>query len=357
MSSNKTLITTGQLATTIISSIMGVEIMYMQNGIIKYAKQDACISTLIGAIYPLYMIFAANYMCKKYPEDNILSLSKKCFGSIMGSILNFIFSIYFLSVLTTELAGLTNVFRVYATSFLKRYQIFISVMLPIAYISYKGLKTLVKCNETIFYLTIILIVVPVGALFSGSYLNVMPVFDNSIIDIGKGAVSTIFPYTGAECVFWLYPFLDNKKNLLKVGIFSCIYIAFIYSLTVFFTIYYFGSDICLKFLWPFLTLADAVTIPIINSIRYIFISLWALIVFKCIATYYFSCCFCVSNVLKNFSIMKVSIVLYPIAISLALLYGNPTFRRSIENKVTIVYFAFNILYVSLIVFLIHIKKR
>ncbi len=64
--------------------MLGVGILSLPNDVIKIAKQDGWISVLLGAIYPLYMVFIATYLSKNYPKDNMLTLSKKFFGKILG---------------------------------------------------------------------------------------------------------------------------------------------------------------------------------------------------------------------------------------------------------------------------------
>jgi len=267
-----TFLTPSQFTFTLKSAMVGIEIMYIPNSIIKFAKQDSWISCILGAVYPLYILFIANYLCKKSYKEDILILSKKCFGNIFGSILNFIFISYFLFMLTSEFSGYIQVFEIYATGFLKNYQMLFTTLIPVTYIVYNGIKPLGRLNEVGFYLTIILLVIPIGILAYGTFLNLMPVFDNSISNILKGSIHTVFPFSGMEVILLIYPFLKDNKNLLKCGLEAVAIVTFIYTWTVFATIYYLGIEISPKYLWPVLTLADSVHIPIVNSFRFVFIA-------------------------------------------------------------------------------------
>ncbi|MFL0196774.1 GerAB/ArcD/ProY family transporter [Clostridium sp. WILCCON 0269] len=351
-----TFLTPSQFTLTLKSAVVGIETMYIANNIMKFAKQDSWISCIVGTVYPLYMVIIANYMCKKFPKDNILILSKKCFGKFLGSILNIIFISFFLFMLTSEFSGYTHVFRVYTTSFLKPYQVLFTALIPITYIAYKGIKPLGRLNEVGFYLTVGLVVLPMAVLAYGSFLNLMPVFGSGLSGILKGSKETVFAFSGMEIMFLIYPFLQDNKKLLKCGIVNVVIVAFIYTWTVFATIFYLGIETSPEYLWPVLTLADSINIPIVNSFRFIFISLWSLVQFKCIATYYFVVSYGLNQSVKKIPAEAFVLLLYPVIIIITMLYGNPTTRGEYTNKLIVAYVIFNLTYVSAAAILIHFKK-
>lgn len=353
----KTFLTPNQVTCILISSLIGIGFLYLPNSVIKAAKQDGWIGAMLGGIYPIYIIFITNCLCKKYPDKNILVLSKKCFGNVIGSILNYVYLTFFLFVLTSEASGITNLMKVYGTPFLKSYQIMLSTLVPIAYVSYKGIKTLGKINEVCFYLTIILFFLPLSVIEHGRYINLMPIFKSGIINIINAAKETAFYYCGAEILTLIYPFLQDKKQLVKCGIISVSIIIFSYTFIAIATIYYLGIDISAKYLWPVLSLADSISVPIINNFRYIFVSLWLIIIFKCMTTYYFAVSYGLNESIKKISSETFTILLFPIIIYISSLYGNPTTRRYYSGKLTIFYLIFNVLYISVVAILIHIKKR
>lgn len=354
--SQDTFLTPSQFVFTLKSSVVGIETMYIANNIIKFAKQDSWISCVLGAIYPLYILIIANYMCRRFPRVNILELSKRCFGKILGNILNIIFIFFFLFMLTSEFLGYANVFRVYTTPFLKNYQVLLTVLIPVAYITYKGIKPLGRLNEVGFYLTAGLLILPVAVLVYGSYLNLMPVFGSGILNIVKGSWQTIYAFAGMEIIFLIYPFLKDNRKLFKYGIVNIIIVAFIYTWTVFATIYYLGIETSPKYIWPVLTLADTISIPIINSFRFVFISFWSIVEFKCMATYYFMVSYGLNQLVKKVTAEMFTLLMYPVIVIITMLYGNPTTASNYVNKIIPIYVIFNLAYVSIVAILVHFKK-
>lgn len=351
-----TFLTPSQFTLTLKAAVVGVGTLYIPNSVIKVAQQDGWMGCILGAIYPLYLLIAATIMSRKFPKDNILVLSKKCFGNILGNIFNFIFISFFLFILTSELAAFSYVMRIYAASFLKNNQIYLSVLVPIAYIVYKGIKPLGRLNEVLFYMTIVLVALPIATLPLSNWNNIRPVFGSGFINIIKSSKETAFFYTGTEIIFLIYPFLKENNKLFKCGIINIIICTSIYTWTVLVTIFYLGIETSPKFLWPVLALADSIEIPIINSFRFIFISLWALVVMKCIAAFYFAASFGLSQLTNKVTSQNFTLLLYPVIIYLSGLYKNPTLRRDYTSKMTQYYVLFILIFVSAVAIIINFKK-
>lgn len=354
--SQNTYLTESQFTTSIISSMIGIGLLYLPNGAIKAAQQDGWMGCIFGAVYPLYIILIASFLSKKHPRENILLLSKRYLGNFLGNILNLIFVSFFIFIITSEAAGFSNVFRVYATSFLKSYQVLLPTLLVISYAAYKGIKPLGRLNELVFYLTIVLVFIPIITLKYGSILNLMPVFGSGIKSIVKASTETVFSYTGIEFIFLIYPFLQDSKKVLKCGIVGITIPVTIYTWITLLTIFYLGTETSLKYLWPVITLSDSVNIPIINSFRYIFIVLWSLIIFKCMSTFYFSFIYGLNQLFNKIPAEKFAVLMYPLIAYLSLLYGNPTRRRAITDKLLHYYLIFNLSYFTIIAIMTLFRK-
>src|SRR5690242_5106690 len=93
---NGTYLTSSQLTLILVGSVIGPEVLTLPLALMQHAKQDGWIPCILGSMYPLYLVFMAQYMHKKFPKENVLVISKKYFGKLFGTILNFIFVLYFL---------------------------------------------------------------------------------------------------------------------------------------------------------------------------------------------------------------------------------------------------------------------
>lgn len=349
-------LTSSQLTLILVGSIIGTGALILPLDVIKYAKQDGWISCILGAAYPIYLVFIAEYISKKFPKENILMISKKYFGKYFGTVFNFIFILYFLLMVTEVAAGMSNVVIIYMTPFLSRYKILITLLLPPAFVAYKGIKTAGRMNEVTFYLTIMVFFIPIAALKEGSIYNITPVFSSGVINIIKSAKNTALAYGGVEILFLIYPFFHDNKKIRKCGMLAIIITGSVYTWFTFISIFYLGIDIIPKFLWPVVTVTEAITIPIINSFRYIFMSLWTITMLKILSNYYFAFTFGLSQVTKIANRKSFVKLTYILIFYLSTRYENPTIRRAFLGKIIPIYTLYNLLYITILALMIRMKK-
>lgn len=59
------LLTPNEFTYILVGIIVGVAVFNMPNAVVEVSKQDAWISTIIGVLYPLYLVLVCSYICKK----------------------------------------------------------------------------------------------------------------------------------------------------------------------------------------------------------------------------------------------------------------------------------------------------
>ncbi|EJO5346364.1 GerAB/ArcD/ProY family transporter [Clostridium botulinum] len=352
---DRNLLTSKEITFLLVGLLTGVGILSLPNDVSKLAKQDGWISVIIGSIYPIYIIFLCSFIIKKYPNENLLSLSKKVFGNFLGTILNILFGLQFMLYATSVASGFNNILRAYILYFLSPLKIYIVVFLLAAYSSIKGLKTLVKINHVIFYITILILLLSLQALKVGTILNIKPIFGSGFTNIIKASKNTAFEYATIEALLLIHPFVKEKSKIKRASLRAVGIVVIMYSWAVFITTYYLSADIIPKNVWSFLAVADSVKVPLINNFKYMFMFLWMQVIYKTISNEYYLFTYIFNDITK-FDRKKMCIVLYPVFIYLSLMYKNPVSRAKFLNliipKVTI----FNIAFLSLIALLIFLKK-
>lgn len=340
----------------VFGGMVGVGVISLPNDISKVAYEDAWISAILGGVYPLYMVLIAKAMVKRFPEENIVVLSKKYLGKYIGSLLNIIFFSYFIFLSSMVISSYIILIRTFVLGFLTPIKAIGIMVIVIVYTSSKGLKTLSKINVYVFFVTLLIFLSPYPAFRQGSIKNVMPIFHSGVKNILKGSVNTVFAYAGIECMFLVYPSIENKAKFLGASVKGVSMAVLLYSWVVFITIYYLGVDIISKTYWSFLSVTESVTITIVNNFRYIFMFLWSLVAFKVVTNDYYMGMVVLNHFFKTLNVKKLSYIAAPIIVILPLLYGNMVKRNYILNKGIKIYLIFNILYVTIIYLVMVIKK-
>lgn len=340
----------------LVGTMIGIGIFNLSNVLVKDSHEDAWISAALGGLYPLYVGFIGSYIIKKHPSENIIDLSKKYLGKVIGTIFNIIFMIFCISNIVFVISGFTIIYDVYATTFLSPFRIISITALMAAITAYKGLKVIGKINTAAFFVTILLLLETFMALRKGSYLNLMPVFGSGILNILKSSKESVFSYSGIEILFIIYPYVKNNSKLSK-EIFKAVGIAVtIYTLTTALTLYYLSADIVEKSYWPLITVSENLRLTIINNFRIIFSFLWIGIALKTSANFYFAAVFICSSILKKAERISIIGVLYIIIVPITLRLGEATVRNKAISMVIGKFTMFNLIYITIIAFLIFIKK-
>lgn len=341
----------------LVGFITSVGILSLPNGVVQDAKQDGWLSVVIGAVYPLFLAFLSIYYVEKHPNEDILALSKKYLGTILGNICNILFlaqfGIYFIAIAS----GMCNVYICHATGFLTPIKIFIPTILLATYLSLKGIKVLARINIIGLYAVVICVLTLLTALQRGNYLNLLPVFGTGYENILKSSIESAYSYSGVEGMFLIYPFMKNKDKIKAVVLKSTFLIMVIYTWITFICIYFLGYKVTSKALWPVLLVTEGVNLPVINSFSFIFLFLWSITIFRTLATYQYSITHVLSYVLKVKDKKSVYWLTGPIAIYLCLKVGNEVQRRAILGYIIPKVTLFNIAYISIIAILIFIKDK
>ncbi|MGH4123282.1 MAG: GerAB/ArcD/ProY family transporter [Clostridium sp.] len=354
-SKKQSYLTVNQFALIIFGSIVGVGVLSLPNGVVKVAHQDGWISTLIGGIYPLYVVIIASYISKKFPGDSILVLSKKYFGKVFGSLFNLIFATYFIFIASMIASYYTNLMRNYIVGFLTPFKIIAILFICIIYAASRGLKVVGKISEISFYYTLILLLSTIVALRDANMVNISPVFGSGINSISKGIVKSVFSYAGAEIILLIYPFLKEKNKMLSSSIISVAIVIVLYAWCVFITTYYLGPDIVSKNYWSLLLVMGSVTVSVINNYKYVFMTFWSLIAFKSMSINGYASMHIIKDFQPKIEMKKICFLIYPILVYLALTYGNEISRQSISESIMPYYVIFNLVYMTAIAVCIFIK--
>jgi spore germination protein (amino acid permease) len=353
----KNLLTPNQFTSLLFIFVLGgANILQLPNVLVKISGQDAWISLIIGSIYPLYIFFIATIFTKKHPKETILSLNKKYWGSVLGTILNFILMLQALLRMIFIVSNLILLLRVFVVGFLSPLKVLILIMCLAAYGAYNGLKVLGKTSYLISYIFIMLMILSISALKYGSLLNLQPVFSSSMIKIFDTSKTATSAYYGYEVLLLFYPFIDDPKYIKKSILKSFGFCLIIYLWVVFSTIFYLGVDIIPKSTFSFVLVFESIHIPIINNFRFVFMFIWILISLASLSNYYYTVALVINDFVK-IDLKKIIIFIYPIIIFLFVKLSNIPINKIIIEYIVPFSIFFNIFLFSIMALLIKLKKR
>lgn len=350
------LLTKNQLTFLIIGFALGPEFLRLPNVLIQKAQQDSWISATIALIYPIYILIIVNYIISKHPKENLLILNKKYFGNLFGIIFNSIFLFQVILFTCTILLDFSSISRLYIIAFLTPTKVLLVTIFICIYTSSKGLTVIARITELIFYGLIFLILLSFSALKYGNILNIQPIMGSGFKNILLATQDTAYFYIGFEFLLLYHTFAKDPKDIKKASILAVIIAGFIWTWTVFITIYYLGIDIIPKSFYSYFLVFESIHLPLVNNFRYVAMFIWTLATFRMSSVYYFSASF-ILNDLTKIRINKLNLLLSPILFILCLsvlqlLFDNEQIH--LFSKISVI---FNIIFLSILALLVFIKFK
>ena len=340
-------ITSVQLFFILVGAIIGMGVTSLPADVVSISKQDGWISALIGGIYSLYIVLASAIIIKRRPDSNIMDLSKAYFGKIIGNVLNLLFLLTFLLYIVLVISGSSNQLRSYSIYFMPHFKLVMIFAVVSCYASIKGLKVLGRLTTITFFLLCTIIVASTVSFKSGSILNIKPILGAGFTKILEGSLKAAFAYAAMELLLIIYPYVQDKKNILKAAFLSTLVVIVFHTWIVFASIYYSGPDLTVKQLWPFSFVAESFRIPVINNFRYIEMVIWIAMAYKTMSIEFYAA----TKILNNITKIKrktICFLLLPIIFIIPLFLENEVIRRDFGGKVIPWVTVFNITYITTI---------
>lgn len=353
---DKKYLNSSQLVGLLIGFAVGPGLLRSPNSLIKFAEQDAWISSIIGLIYPLYIIIIANYIIRKYPDDNILSLSRKCFGKVLGNILNFIYGLQWIIFVITISTDLIKISRIYFVYFLTPIKIIIILIFVSIYTAYKGLQPLSILSQINSYLLVSIMIFSTASLQYGKLLNIQPILGSGIKNIIHSSFLTCYYYLGFENLLLIHPFARDDTNIKKSSFIALFISGCMWVWTVFITIYYLGIDILPRSFWSFILVFESINIPVINNFRYIFMFVWTFSVFIVISEHSFTASLIMNNI-TNINRNFILIFFYFVFTLSSLWLISLDSYRNVIDVISIFFTLYNITFISTIAIKTSIEKK
>jgi spore germination protein KB len=209
-----------QLFYLIVGYVLGTAIIL---GLGAEVKQDAWIFILVGMLFGMILLSIYMQLSAFYPDDTLVQMIPK----IIGKYLSYpIILLYILHFTYSAARACRELGDLLASTILTETPLIViigSFMVLMIYCLRGGVETLCRMSEVVFPVYIFALMLIWILLFSIKGFdvnNLAPVLANGV----KSVIKKTFPYAinfpfGETVVFMMFfPFLNNKKNIKKIGL-------------------------------------------------------------------------------------------------------------------------------------------
>ncbi len=227
------------------------------------AYQDSWLAYIIGWVGGYILIGMYVYISILNPSKTFIEILKDTFGKYIGSVIGIFYIWYFL-----HLAGLVfrNLGEFMVTSIYTETPlifIIISIALVLVYSLKKGLEVIGRVGQIIVPVMLIL-VISIFLLVMGHYevKNLLPFLEHGFLKVLKVSFSVLtFPFGETVVFLMIFPYLNKRKDLLKVSYISLTIIGSILLSVVMSNLMVLGADMLNRNIFP-----SHVTISLIPGI-------------------------------------------------------------------------------------------
>nr|WP_233732728.1 GerAB/ArcD/ProY family transporter [Lysinibacillus sp. YS11] len=191
---------------------IGVGIQGFQRIIYQDARQDAWISVLLAGIATHLVTFCMIKTLEIYGSDDLYGIQIDIFGKWIGNFLNAIYVIYCSVAFFSVLRNYIEVIQAWIFPSIEAWFLSATLLIIIIYALTGGLRVIV--GVSFFSIILSLWIFPMLA-FPMKYATVeslLPILENDIRSILKGAQSMTFTIIGFEILNVIYPFVKDKKK-------------------------------------------------------------------------------------------------------------------------------------------------
>ncbi|ANS73434.1 hypothetical protein AWM70_01590 [Paenibacillus yonginensis] len=352
-------ITVIQTQSVLISTTVGVGVLSFPHFLALDADSGSPLLTLAGIILAVLFLIPAILAGRKFPKDHLVAYSKKMIGGPLTVLFCSLIILHFMLFTAGVLRQSAEAINLIV---LPRTPTEITSLLVMLLCMVGSRRDIVKFAYIhTFYLPFILIpgvLIIVGALKYGEYLNLLPVTGIHPVHLYRGAFSVASLFQVSFVAAILIPHMAEPQKALKASIVSLLCSGFFYLFIIITATAVFGAEELKQMVYPTLELARSSSLAFggIQRLDGLFIIVWVLTGFTTLYSAYYICLYLLSRLTKVQDYRLYSSVISPFILSFSLIPQDFFQVYSIVDKAGIAGMAFIFFYSLLLMIMSFARK-
>ena len=274
---NSEKITSRQLILLITTFGLSVTISYMFALNLPPSNQDVWIMILLSFVYSLIFRIPLLFLNNKFPELTLVEMLEKILGKFAGKFFGLFYALYFMAytifilILQTQMTGI----NILAST--PNWLIIGLTTIACLYIGSKDLVMMCWTGELVTSISLFSIVLLILlGLKNVNFTLLLPILsDSTFAEINKGAIMFSFLTTDVFVLIKASPFLENKKNVYKIFVYSSLFFTIICAIAVAVTQGALGLEQARHTIYPFLIYTRIINFTAaFERIDVVFVTTW-----------------------------------------------------------------------------------
>ncbi|MFQ3543425.1 GerAB/ArcD/ProY family transporter [Halobacillus rhizosphaerae] len=257
---------------------IGAGLMGVPRILFVEAESDAWISIIIASLCIHFVVWIMLLILKEYESADILGIQEDVFGKWIGRLISSAYLVYLFSILLAVLKNYIEVVQVFVLPEMSTWLMSLFLIFLVVYSLLGGFRVMVGVSFLFFFGTIWLVFSLYKPLSLMDWSHFTPIGIHSYMDILRGAFKMSYSVLGFEVLFFIYPYIRNKKDIhlpLHAGIFLTNLLIFLVTVV---SIGYFSPGQLKESVWATLSLFKIIHFSFIERFDVLAVSLWMTVI-------------------------------------------------------------------------------
>lgn len=323
---------------------LGVGLITLPREAAEGAGTDGWISIFLCGLITTFASIVIVQVMNKYPNGTILDLISHYFGKWIGKLFTLLFFLYFTIMTSVTLVRETLFIQSWILPFSQLYVLYILLAIPTYLIVSEDIHIIGRYAVVVFIMSAWLIIIYFMPLQFANWLHLLPIIKDGWSPIITTVKKAIFAYSGFEVAFFLYPYLQNKKqatigviiaNVLTTGVFVIVTLI-VYA--------FYNPYEVINYSEPAMTMLKVIELKFIERLEIIFFSFYLFIISTTVIPYMFFAIFCLRNLMNKGSQNTLTLS-FLLIVFLYVYFYKPTFENNLMVQQIVDQFGLIIAYI------------
>jgi spore germination protein (amino acid permease) len=269
-------LTTLQIFFLIIQTQVGFGILSLPNTLQSTSNGDGWISVIVAGVLVQIFLVLIWLLLKRFPRLTYTEITLSILGKYLGSFINSIIFIYFITIASFVLLQFTSITKEHLLINTPYWVIGLLMILTCTYLAVSDIRIIAR----FFVLTSVLFLFLFGISFFSFLLpmdlhHVLPIGSSGIREIMNGSLDSLLTILGFEAILFLYP-LASKKGaaFLKVITWANVFVTGLTAYFVILCIMIFSGPALKQIHYPVIYFLRPLHFQMVDRLDLLFVSIW-----------------------------------------------------------------------------------
>jgi spore germination protein (amino acid permease) len=265
-----------QIFFLIIQTQIGFGILSLPNTLQNTSKGDGWISVIFSGIFVQIFLVLIWLLLRKFPRLTYTEITTALLGKYVGSFLNSIIFVYFITTASFVLLQFTTIIKEHLLMNTPHWVIGLLMILTCTYLAVSDIRIIARFYGLISVLFLFLF----GISFFSFLLpmdihHVLPMGTSGIREIMNGSLDSLLAILGFEVILFLYPLASKKGfTFLKVITWANVFVTGLTAYFVMLSIMIFSESVLKQINYPVIYFLRPLHFQMVDRLDLLFISIW-----------------------------------------------------------------------------------